>query len=631
MRKNIFSWKSLAGLALLFGLTMGLSSCEQVTVDPDPSNPGTSGGNTAAGQGFGILTSGPGDVNLGLQYPSDLAKYFKAWLATAAGQAKYAALTKNGGNEITIYANTSKMTVRPYAKATATTAAVPEDATLQLDSVKIFAPEFELVTLILDGKFKTTYGTPLVMDAKSKYAAVYDITLPATGEESFDLDVKAENSAVYMQAPEGETATIGLLATWASTKSNAINPGDGHNISVKGLTLGEGLVVDAIAPQMGTVYVVKDAAAINAYGVTSNNTRYPNNIDKDFGSSTEGNYEIANVFVGNSTTKVKVNTVKVFAGDDEQTLTFGKDGSKLGIAKLVITENASVSLDAANVGEIEGANKSKSTVTFNDLDWDKNINNIKSISKVTIKNPNNKLLLNKNGGLPADIINDCIIFSEYVEVYPETELTNTTFRYTVPNAQGKQEEANMYVKVVPPAQSKTIPDYTYTFSKCEFQTSTYLNVYDADSLFAGATPIIDPETGEYAYRDVWHYAEYNATNGKWVWKTTYDESKIPAISQKLGYVLHKKEYFYSSTGGAINPKDIKDYDVTIALNECTVNGKAVTKKSPIFDIYRESGDYDINEKFAIDGKVYIPIEVGLDESEDGANVHPSLAILIAEE
>ena len=41
MRKNIFSWKSVAGLALLFGLTTGITSCEQVTLPDDSTNSGT--------------------------------------------------------------------------------------------------------------------------------------------------------------------------------------------------------------------------------------------------------------------------------------------------------------------------------------------------------------------------------------------------------------------------------------------------------------------------------------------------------------------------------------------------------------------------------------------------------------
>lgn len=80
MRKNIFSWKSLAGLALLIGLSTGLSSCEQVELPGDPSNP-------EKPAEPGVVVGGPADATLHLVYATDFDAMWKKWLTTDEGKA----------------------------------------------------------------------------------------------------------------------------------------------------------------------------------------------------------------------------------------------------------------------------------------------------------------------------------------------------------------------------------------------------------------------------------------------------------------------------------------------------------------------------------------------------------------
>ena len=521
------------------------------------------------------------------------------------------------------------------------------DSVMNLNVIKDLADFADVVTLTLDGEFKATAGTPLELNAKTNEAAFYDITLPAN-ESAFDLNVRVKKDAVvYMQAPEGAATNIGLLATWASTTTKVDGKDDDnhnsddpthHPITVKGLTIGEGIVVDAIAPQMGTVFV-QNNEQIKAYGVISKDGYTNESLAIPSATGTpNGSYTFKNVIVGNSnsTTKAKVNTIKVFAGPHTRNLTLNT-GAKVAIENLFVNAGASVNLETANVANIEGANKSTSVVNFlvdtdGKIMWSENIDNIESISTVKITaetkaideakdeddedTEHSVILLNKlNMGLPAGIIDNCTIFAEYVEVYPGESLKNTTFKYTVYNTTSKKdEEKPMFIKVIPTAQEKKTSAYTYTFEKCDFQTNSYVYVDDAQGYFAGATPLIDPETGEWACRKVWHYAVYK--NGDWTWTSTYDYDKDikGTVAEKLGYVIEKTEYFYDSEK-KVNINDIKDYDVTIALPECTVNSKPVTTKSGIYDIYR--GEYDINEFYEIAGKLYKPVLVDISEEDDG--------------
>ena len=526
-----------------------------------------------------------------------------------------------------------------------------DDGLLSMDSRKV-------IKLVFTDKFKKTDVALVLTDANGKYP-VYDVTLPAI-EKDFDLDVNLPNSAAIMQSAKGETTNINLLTTYASYKTYAWNTnyGDGHTVdgewhdyNVKGLTLGEGIVVDAISAQTGDVVV--DGATINYYAIHPDKPSITSFSDpKGFSGNYERRYYSDNthIYQANGTTAYYLRNAKVFASkaDPANVIADGLSFSNASMDKLFIASDAEVHIYDADVAEIEGEANDKSKVFFhrgtynstNPYAW-----GAKSVKKVTISNSyqgwgsdydeetetwvsviktftDNDLYLNSNG-VPADVLEDCIIQPTYVYVYPEAGLTKNTFKPA-------SKTATQWIQVIPPVQTSETPDYTYTFTDVNFNAAgTTLYVSDNSGYFAGALPIIDDETGEQAYRLAYHFAYYDKDRNRWMWKIVYSKSEVseealtldPNGSGRYWYV--EKEYYYYSNS-VVNPNKIKDYTVAIALNGCKVNSTPVDRKSGIFETYNRQifNNYDINEKFDIDGVRYTPERVDRSESESGIGTSP---------
>ena len=550
-------------------------------------------------------------------------KYYTSWVEDAANATTLANLKKKG--TINIYLNTSKMTVRPYAKATATTAEVLEDATMDFTVVE----GFKIVNVVLDGEFKVTAGTPLKLNSVSEDedgnpveadGMVYRFTMPSN-VKPYDLDVNITNSnaMAVLQAAKGEVTNIGLLATWANENQAVQDPthntSDDHDITRKAMTLGAGLAIDAFAPQQGHVTV--DGAEIGAYGIHPDK-KYESTFNSD--NSKNGFNLCGNGFKTynpNGKNEIYVKTVKVYPSyanpaNSLSAIKFATNNTPF-IDKLFIYSGASVTLTNANVGEIEGEDKAKSFVYFNSLSADKQIANVKSVSKVTIAN--STLVLNSDPGLPAEIIDECIIAATKVTVWPETGLSNTTFNAVVWNPVTKKNDLlHTDIEIIPPVQSDKAPDYTYTFTNCAFHSETTLGVSDNSGKFTGVTPVLD-EDGNYKFKTKYHYA-YIDENGEWDWAETYDYDDIPQYSRDLNLVEEHRDYFYTNNN-KVDEDLINNYDVIIALNKCTVNGKPADDESDIYAIY--PGIYDINNKYAIDGKLYKPTKVWYWEKDKAGN------------
>ena len=72
MNKKLFSWKALAGLALL--VAMGMTSCKNTT-EVDPNDPY----NTSKPVQPGVVT-GTADVTIRVVKPSDFDAQFASWI-----------------------------------------------------------------------------------------------------------------------------------------------------------------------------------------------------------------------------------------------------------------------------------------------------------------------------------------------------------------------------------------------------------------------------------------------------------------------------------------------------------------------------------------------------------------------
>ena len=204
MNKKLFSWKALAGLALL--VAMGLTSCKQDTV-VDPTDPY----NTTKPVKPGTSTAGDADLTFTITNATggDLATLWANWKANNADAA--AALMKK--TEVTIGLNF---------------------ANYKLDGTEIAIPQFvtttdgSVVNLVVAGFAEAKKA--LNLNTKNLAGAEVNITLPAT---EFEMVLTCTTSKVTLK---GDASTLKTLKATASTNAKkALTVGDG--VTVKGIDM----------------------------------------------------------------------------------------------------------------------------------------------------------------------------------------------------------------------------------------------------------------------------------------------------------------------------------------------------------------------------------------------------------
>ena len=201
MNKKLFSWKALAGLALL--VAMGLTSCKQST-EVDPNDPY----NTTKPTQPTTSTKG-GDLVFTITKTSDLASLWASYDAT-----KKAELMKKTTLNIVINSGSYKL----------------DGATLTLPAFFNTSAN-SVLNLTFNGSFQDADKQPLVLDASTNLnGAKVNIIVPG---QAFNMTLDAANVAATL-ASEG-AATIGTFsATANATKANALAIGSG--VTVKGIS-----------------------------------------------------------------------------------------------------------------------------------------------------------------------------------------------------------------------------------------------------------------------------------------------------------------------------------------------------------------------------------------------------------
>ena len=204
MNKKLFSWKALAGLALL--VAVGLTSCKQGTeVDPNdpygttkPVKPGTS-------------TAGDADLTFTITNATggDLATLWSNWKANNKDAAT--ALMKK--TEVTIGLNF---------------------ANYKLDGNEIAIPQFvtttegSIINLVVEGFAEAKKA--LNLSTKNLTGAEVNITLPST---TFDMVLDGTASKVTLKGSGASLTT--LKATASTNKKKALTIADG--VTVKGINM----------------------------------------------------------------------------------------------------------------------------------------------------------------------------------------------------------------------------------------------------------------------------------------------------------------------------------------------------------------------------------------------------------
>jgi len=203
MNKKLFSWKALAGLALL--VAMGLTSCNNNTV-VDPNDPYATKTPTQPS----AISKGSANVTITVVASTDLKTQYDKWAASLnADQKKAIADAK----EFTIAINAKGYKLDGGVLTLPAVWAAPADKTLNVVFTSGFAEAKNALVIDAD-----TYNT----------GANVNVTLPA-GE--YDLTLTAANVRPVLNSEAGATVKT-LNATVSNVAKNNLTIGDGVKVNI---------------------------------------------------------------------------------------------------------------------------------------------------------------------------------------------------------------------------------------------------------------------------------------------------------------------------------------------------------------------------------------------------------------
>jgi len=376
MNKKLFSWKALAGLALL--VAMGLTSCKNNT-EVDPNDPYATKTPTQPG----ISTKGAADVTITITKAGDLAEQ---------------------------WAKLDAKTVKELREKTTLNVAI-NNAGYKLEGAAIALPNFfsgadngatgKVVNVTFNNGFQNAgYGLSLAeyaataagdVNADKKQYLYLNTDKLAGNQVNFyfpaqNFDLRLETTKVQTSLNSESEANIGILTAQAAEDKSA-------------LKINSGVAVKAISLPLGDVIVNGGSLAAKLADVTGD---YP------FIAVSGWNWAAGGFVVGNN----KVIYVKSLIVDRgvtatiDNTLTAWPDGglgNSQGTAEsIIIKKNGELALydDAAHVNSIVGENANAKLTTTGAADWTgytTDFANIGSVTKVVNDNiAGNPILLSDN-------------------------------------------------------------------------------------------------------------------------------------------------------------------------------------------------------------------------------------------
>ena len=242
MNKKLFSWKALAGLALL--VAMGMTSCKNTT-EVDPNDPY----NTTKPVQPGTSEKGA-DLAFTITKTSDLASLWKNYDAT-----KKAELMKKTELNIVINSGAYKL----------------DGGVLTLPAF-FNTPANSVLNLTFNGNFQDADKQPLNLDASTNLkGAKVNIKLPA---QAFNMGIDATNVAANLTS---DGATLGVLAAAANiAKNNALSINSGVTVNAidlqsTGAILTNGGSINALIVDANPVCINKKGFQIGNQAVYTNN------------------------------------------------------------------------------------------------------------------------------------------------------------------------------------------------------------------------------------------------------------------------------------------------------------------------------------------------------------------------
>ena len=245
MNKKLFSWKALAGLALL--VAMGMTSCKNTT-EVDPNDPYATKTPTTPS----ATSKGSANVTITVVASTDLLTQYKKWAdALNADQKKAIADAK----EFTIAINAKGYKLDNGVLTLPAVWAAPADKTLNVVFTSGFAEAKNPLKIDAD-----TYNT----------GANVNITLPA-GE--FDMDLTAAGGRPTIKSEGGATVKT-LIGTLPTGDKNLLTIGDGVTVKILDVTsdVKKSGTGDVVAPKLAAgTYTGEDDGTIKKNGLKFKN------------------------------------------------------------------------------------------------------------------------------------------------------------------------------------------------------------------------------------------------------------------------------------------------------------------------------------------------------------------------
>ena len=558
MNKKLFSWKALAGLALL--VAMGMTSCKNTT-EVDPNDPY----NTKTPTQPGVI-SGTADLTVKIAVPSDFANL---WKNSVKDDVKKAIAKKD---EITVVVSTSGMKLAEKASAATNTLTLPDFFNGATDKV---------VNLVLDGAFAET-KSGLIINTANLAGDVINVTLPGNAEDSaYDLETKAATTSVLTVSSLTNTFCDHLNVTGGTGKL-ALKVGNGINVARIADGTGQ---VSVAGGYIASVETSNDQSTVGTWN-------WAGGVDLGYGQQIYG----------------------VWAAKGSSIDVTTANNYKKPLEGIIIDEAATVSLYgsggwydnwAANpnpyvgtiigLGDISKAAKASTLVVAN---GDHKLNNTSMVKNVIVKTPTYTYTYTDEDGVDQTatanynltIEND--IFDGAVIDAPATIKTAEVGDVTFNNS--------TYVDV-PSVESQI------SFNNVNFGGASWLYAN------VDLTKAILDANDEQAYTLTYYY--YDIENK--VWKTTESLNDVPKANKNLdpaGATITNYEcaadgnlkantrnahYWYAYVEFLEESVPTKDVKVVLDFTGCKVDGKAMTSKNLAYVAVRQ--DY---VKYRIDGILY---------------------------
>ena len=540
MNKKLFSWKALAGLALL--VAMGMTSCKNNT-EVDPNDPY----NVTKPVTPGIVDSKTADLTIAIGVPSDFLKFWNKVDADTK-----TALAKK--SEITVVIKTKGMQLGETASASTRTLTLPDFFN---------GKDGKIVNVLMDGAFGETKNELIIKSTALAKDLIY-ITLPGNNDESiYSLSYNAGTSIPVLLS--SATTYIDKLTVNGDNGKNALKVGSGITaaripngstaVNIDGGTIETVMVDYNVSTGYGVKYTTEDTKGTVTLPWWPTNKNFNNGIALPNGNgSVYGVWATGNIDVYAMSYNAPLNNVVIEEGN-----TVWLYGPEYGWKGWGNADVAPFAKQIIGLGK-NGAN----LIVGNGWPYGTCLTNTEYVSNVTIQN-----------GITVDNdIYEGVTFNNWVTISQDLNaFTGDTFKGNV--------------SVIAPSTN-----YEFTFSSSNFTSGISV---DANLSADIATKAVTDANDDDAYIITYRYYDYKTkswTDAAGNYFEVDNIKDIPSQNRKVDAEGGYANNYYAAWQIANEEnahtwyafveyltEDVDEWNVVLNFSGCKVDGKSMTNNN----------------------------------------------------